>query len=175
MIKDRSFINSLIFEMKEWVKEGLITPEQQGKIESKYTPFLSSSTKTESGQQITDEKKDTINIARVVIGLATLCLAAGIIIFYASNWRKMPPVVKLIQIFILMFSIYGSSLFFLDPRRKHQSIGSALLVLGIVSYGVGIMLVAQIYHISSHPTNGILAWGIGSLLISAVTRERYGY
>lgn len=87
----------------------------------------------------------------------------------------MPPVVKLIQIFILMFSIYGSAFFFLDPKRKHPAIGSALLILGIISYGAGIMLVAQIYHISSHPTNGVLAWGAGALIISAAARDKYGY
>jgi len=174
MIKDKSFINNLISEMKEWVKEGLITSDQKSRIESRYSyiePVKTSVTDTVPAQP----KKEVINIARVVIGLATICLAAGIIIFYASNWRKMPPVFKLIQIFILMFSIYGSAFFFLDPKRKHPAIGSALLLLGIVSYGAGIMLVAQIYHISSHPTNGVLAWGIGALIVSAAARDKYGY
>lgn len=174
MIKDKSFINNLVSEMKEWVKEGLISPDQKSRIESWYTSVetVKPATPVSAPAQ---PKKEVINIARVVIGLATLCLAAGIIIFYASNWRKMPPVAKLIQIFILMFSIYGSAFFFLDPKRRHPSIGSALLLLGIVSYGAGIMLVAQIYHISSHPTNGVLAWGAGALIVSAAARDKYGY
>ncbi len=174
MITDRTFLNILISEMKEWVRDGLITPEQKTKIESRYSS-AQQEVKPAAVEAPPTPKKETINIARVVIGLATLCLATGIIIFYASNWRKMPPVIKLIQIFILMFSIYGSAFFFLDEKRKHPAIGSALLVLGIISYGTGIMLVAQIYHISSHPTNGILAWAIGALVVSAAARNRAGY
>jgi len=174
MIKDKSFINNLVSEMREWVKEGLISSDHKSRIESWYTS--ADTVKTPAPEPAPPHpKKEVINIARVVIGLATLCLAAGIIIFYASNWRKMPPVIKLIQIFILMFSIYGSAFFFLDPKRKHPAIGSALLILGIISYGAGIMLVAQIYHISSHPTNGILAWGAGALIVSAAARDKYGY
>ncbi len=174
MIKDKSFINNLVSEMKEWVKEGLISSDQKSRIESWYTSV--ETVKPAAPESVPlQPKKEVINIARVVIGLATLCLAAGIIIFYASNWRKMPPVLKLIQIFILMFSIYGSAFFFLDPGRKHPAIGSALLLLGIISYGAGIMLVAQIYHISSHPTNGVLAWGAGALIVSAAARDKYGY
>jgi len=86
----------------------------------------------------------------------------------------MPPPLKLTQIFFLIITLYCGSYWFLQPERKFSLVGRSLLLLGMISYGTGIMLVAQIYHISSHPTNGLLAWGIGAFAISILMREKYG-
>ncbi len=175
MIKNVRFIQMLLKEMSEWVDIGLITPQQKLKIENHYTPST-----TESPAEPDEKKnekqpvKEKINLSKMIIGLATLCLAIGIIIFYASNWRKMPPSLKLVQIFILILSTYGGAYWFLQSERRFSLVGRALLLLGIISYGTGIMLVAQIYHISSHPTNGLLAWGIGAFAISLLMREKSG-
>ena len=192
-MSDKTFTNKLLSEMKGWVEDGLIDSSQEQRIKSRYTK---SGIKSESGKPsavrkekainaIRDiipgikpaiaRKEQTINAAKIVIILASILLAAGIILFYASNWRKMPPVIKLAQIFILIFSVYGSAFFFLDEKRKMPILGSALLVLGIVSYGVGIMLIAQIYHINAHPADGVLAWAVGALIVSAAVKDRWGY
>jgi len=179
MIKNARFIQMLIKELTEWVDLGIITTDQSKRIENLYTspaapvaekPFKSSELKNEKANI-----KENINLSRVIIGLATLCLAIGIIIFYASNWRSMPPVLKLVQIFILIIALYGGAYWFLQAERKFSLVGRSLLLLGMISYGTGIMLVAQIYHISSHPTNGLLAWGLGAFAISLLMREKYGY
>ena len=171
-MSDKTFTNKLLSEMKGWVKDGLIDHSQEQRIRSRYIP---PNIKSKAKEPITARKEKTINAAKIVILLASILLAAGIILFYASNWRKMPPVIKLAQIFILIFSVYGSAFFFLDEKRKMPILGSALLVLGIVSYGVGIMLIAQIYHINAHPADGVLAWAAGALIVSAVARDRWGY
>jgi uncharacterized membrane protein len=163
--------------MSEWVDLGLITPQQKLKIENHYTPApYTADSPPELNKERTEkpQTKENINLSRVIIGLATLCLAIGIIIFYASNWRKMPPSLKLTQIFILIIGTYGGAYWFLQAERRFSLVGRALLLLGMISYGTGIMLVAQIYHISSHPTNGLLAWGIGAFAISLLMREKWG-
>lgn len=182
MIKKKRFISNLILEMKEWVERGFITPEQQKAILVHYKaePVKEparepSKTETFSGDKKNEvsQKKRTYSFARIVTGLAALCLAAGIILFYAANWRKMPPALKLVQVFALLLTVYGSAFFFLDPKRQKPLIGSVMLILGIISYGAGIFLVAQIYHISSHPANGMLAWALGALVMSLIAKERY--
>jgi uncharacterized membrane protein len=178
MIKNAGFIQQLFKEMTDWVDLGLISPDQRKNIENHYLPSPAPAAGTAPEKdniksEIT-QVKDNINLSKVIIGLATLCLAIGIVIFYASNWRKMPPVLKLVQIFILIMTTYGGAYWFLQAERKFSLVGRALLILGIISYGTGIMLVAQVYHISSHPTNGLLAWGIGAFAISILMREKYG-
>ena len=167
-MSDKTFTDRLFTEMKGWVNDGLIDHSQEQKIRSRYA-------RPEPEKPTAVSKEKTINAAKIVITLAAILLAAGIILFYASNWRKMPPVLKLIQIFILIFSVYGSAFFFLDEKRKMPLLGSALLVLGIVSYGAGIMLISQIYHINAHPANGVLAWAAGALIVSAAAKNRWGY
>ncbi len=178
MIKNARFIQMLLKELTEWVDLGLITSDQRNRIENHYTsPVPEAAEKTPETKNQNKEipiSKEKINLSRVIIGLATLCLAVGIIIFYASNWRKMPPSLKLVQIFILILTTYGGAYWFLQDKRKFSLVGRALLLLGMISYGAGIMLVAQVYHISSHPTNGLLAWGIGAFAISILMREKSG-
>ncbi len=151
-------------ETARWVEAGIIDSAQREKILSIYAD-------EEAGK-----KKLTMSLPAIIIGLAAVLLCAGIILFYAANWRKMPPSIKLAQVFLLILAAYGGAYYclFLRPANRFF-LGRIFLLVGMVSYGAGIMLVAQIFHISSHPTNGILAWALGSLAISAVTREKWGY
>ena len=177
MIKDTQFIQQLFKELTEWVDSGIITPFQKAKIEHLYTAPDKADTQKEqpalSSDAAVGKIKDNINFSRVIIGLAVLCLSVGIIIFYASNWKKMPPVFKLIQIFSVIIALYGGAYYFLQVKRNFSLIGRALLLLGIISYGTGIMLVAQVYHISAHPANGVLAWAIGAYVIAFLMAEKY--
>ena len=168
MAKNNSFVRELFSEVRKWTKQGIISREQQQKIESLYA------VKIESHEKENASKK-SLNLNSVIMGLAVLCLAAGVIIFYASNWKKMPPSIKLIQVFFLVIASYCTSAWFLFSENRSRLIGRAFLVLGMVSYGAAIMLVAQIYHISAHPTNGILAWAGGVFLMAALMRERFGF
>jgi len=167
MAKNSFFIRELISEVRKWTEQGIISREQQQKIESLYAVEAESREKDKSSRK-------SLNLNSVIMGLAVLCLAAGIIIFYASNWKKMPPSVKLIQVFFLVIASYSASAWFLFSEKRSRLIGRTLLVFGMVSYGAAIMLVAQIYHISAHPTNGILAWAAGVFLMATLMRERFG-
>ena len=146
-------------ESRKWVDAGIITTDQQKRILTSYPPITGA--------------KHHINLPAVIIALATLCISAGLLIFYAANWRKMPPPIRFMQIIILLCITYIPAYFFLAKDRG-SSLGRALLVLGMVSFGAGIMLVAQLYHISAHPTNGLLVWAIGVFLMAALMKERWG-
>ncbi len=109
-----------------------------------------------------------------MIGLATLLIAVGIFLFYAANWRYMSPWFKLSQVFALIIGMYGAAYYFLAMRDDLVILGRAFLILGMISFGVCISLVAQIYHISAHPANGVLIWCLGCVAISLVAKERWG-
>jgi uncharacterized membrane protein len=170
MSLDMNFITKMLDEVRTWTQSGIIAPEQLKQIEALYLPqSTASENKTD-----TPKGRPAINIVAVILGLAGLCLSVGIIIFYASNWRAMPPLAKLIQVFLLIIATYGGAWFLLFVLEKYLVLGRVLLVIGMVTYGVGIMLVAQIYHISAHPTHGMLAWAIGVLVMSVIMKERFG-
>jgi len=165
MIRIDAFARRLAREILTWTAEGIITEEQKRIILSRYLPAESIDAPASKG-------KKEINLPYVIAALAALSLAVGLIIFYASNWRKMPPSLKLAQVFLLIISTYGAAWYF--KLKGENFAGRIFLNLGMVTFGIGIMLVAQIYHISSHPTNGIMTWAIGTLAVAALMKERMG-
>lgn len=193
MNKSIYFIRMLLLELNEWVSSGIITEDQRNQIAALYReePAVPTAVSSDDSRRVVmkdaeeppksrhtkkeeTKPKEPINIARVVIGLASFCLAVGIIIFYASNWRAMPPIAKIIQVFLLIITTNGLAYVILSRSRAYPMIGRALLLIGMICYGAGIMLIAQIYHISAEPSTGVLAWAIGSLAMSALMCERYG-
>ncbi|MCB1317446.1 MAG: DUF2157 domain-containing protein, partial [Leptospiraceae bacterium] len=87
----------------------------------------------------------------------------------------MSPLTKIIQIFALIILLYTAAGYMLFIRRTHLFTGRGLLMLGMIAYGAGIGLIAQVYHISSHPTNAVMVWLLGVLAVSMVMREKWGY
>jgi uncharacterized membrane protein len=171
MAEIREMLQWLINEVNIWIKKGIITPEQKEQILKLYKVPLQAD---RIGDNVAPRRKSPINLARVILVLAVICIAVGLVIFYAANWRKMPPGLKMAQVLLLIFSCYGVSWYLLFVKKEIFA-GRLILMLGMVTFGIGIMLVAQIYHISSHPTNGLLVWAIGTLLLSAVMDEEWGY
>ncbi len=168
MKKDKDFLERLKKEVNTWIARGIINSIQKDSILSLYNSGM-----TEANPKNSEKNKREIHLSHVTAALAALCLAVGLIIFYASNWRKMPPSLKLIQVFVLIAGTYGASLYFFLKEEKLAA--RIFLNLAMVSFGAGIMLVAQIYHISAHPTNGVLVWAIGAAAMSALMSERIGY
>jgi uncharacterized membrane protein len=164
MASKKSFRKRLVAESDLWASEGIIDIDQREKILELYKPSAPSR-----------EKSINKRLPAIIISLAAVLLCSGIILFYAANWKRMPPGVKLAQVFVMIIGTYAASYYMLAIRKSNIFIGRVLLMVGMVSYGAGIALVAQIFHISANPTNGILAWAIGALAISFVTKEKWGY
>jgi uncharacterized membrane protein len=160
----RSFLKKLGSEIVSWTADGIIDEDQQEKILTLYRRVPKPG-----------EKSVNKRLPAIIIGLAAVLLCSGIILFYAANWRRMPPTVKLIQVFVLIIGTYTASYYMLAVRKTNIFIGRILLMVGMVSFGAGIALVAQIYHISATPKKGILAWAFGVLAVSFVTKEKWGY
>ncbi len=160
MIRKKAFWKKLKKETPKWISAGIIDAEQQRKILGLYAP------KTHDMRS---------RLPAIVFGLAVILIGAGLILYYAANWKTMSPAVKLMQVFGLILCTYGASYYFLAILQTTERIGRAFLLIGMVSFGVGIVLVAQIYHISAHPANGVLAWALGVLAMSWVMHEKWGY
>ncbi len=153
----RGWLNAAL---DQWIQAGILRPDQKVQILRQYEP-------ESTGPSVRE------NLPRILIGLAVLLIGAGLILFYASNWRSMTPAVKLIQVFGVVGLFYGLAFFFLYVMAR-PLLGRPLLLLGMLAFGAAIGLVAQIYHISAHPTNGVLVWAIGTVLLALVTMERWG-
>jgi uncharacterized membrane protein len=131
MSSRKSFLKKLDFETVRWTTEGIIDEDQQKKILTLY-----------KRSPKPGEKSVKKRLPAIIISLAAVLLCSGIILFYAANWKRMPPAVKLLQVFVLIIGTYTASYYMLAVRKSNIFIGRVLLMVGMVSYGAGIALVA---------------------------------
>lgn len=164
MVSSKKFLKKLQIESQKWISVGIIDETQKNSLLKIYDDEIAAK-----------KNKISIGLPAIIMGLAGVLLCTGIIIFYAANWRSMPPSAKLAQVFLLIILTYAISYYFLIIKNSNILLGRIMLMTGMVSYGAGIALVAQIYHISAHPTNGMLAWAIGAMALSWVMSEKWGF
>jgi uncharacterized membrane protein len=102
----------------------------------------------------------------VFSGIGAVIVGLGIILLFAYNWHEMSKFTKLLVVFgsLGLAHLVGISLFIQSERFR--GLGEAITVLGIMLFGAGIWLIAQIYHIEEHFPNAFLLWGIGAMLMA---------
>ncbi|MBM7865930.1 DUF2157 domain-containing protein [Heliobacterium gestii] len=143
-------------EIAQWHVEGLITAEQKERLLARYTPSEWRS-------------------SQIILWLAGLLVGLGIILLVAHNWDDIPRLVRLgliCGVITVTYSAgyllaYGSA-----PASRagnYPRIGSALLLLGLLSYGAGIWLVGQMYHIPSYDATGLGLWFLGAIAVAYLT------
>ncbi|MCB9640919.1 MAG: DUF2157 domain-containing protein [Myxococcales bacterium] len=183
-----AYFRSLEKDARRWVAKGLIEEEQRVKILSESRAFAEGvdtppQVEPASRQAATPPRKaaktaqagaperDVVGwLPTVMVGIATLLVGVGILLFYAANWRFMSTTLKLSQIFVLLTGLYGAAFYGLAVRGS-QLFGRSFLFLGLVAFGAAIGLIAQIFHISAHPSNGVLLWAIVAASMSWLLRD----
>lgn len=145
-------------EIAAWEAEGLVTPEQADALRERYRgPAWSAGGPADAAPQ-----------GRLVGTLAVLgaiLVGAGVILFFAANWAKIPKAVRVAAIVGAMTASYLGGFEFIR-RRNYPRAGQGLILLGTILFGSGIWLIAQIFHLESHYPNGFLYWSLGALATS---------
>ena len=109
----------------------------------------------------------------VVLALLGACvLAAGAILFFASNWSVMPRWVRVTWIALAVVGAYVAAWPLMYGRRSHPRVGEAVLLLGAMLYGAGLWLIAQIFHVGDPIPIGMLLWSAGALPMAWAARSR---
>ncbi|TBL81566.1 DUF2157 domain-containing protein [Paenibacillus thalictri] len=136
-----------------WVEEQIVSREQYDQILGLY-----------------DEKKNAIGLLPV---LGSILTGLGIISFIAANWQDIPQWLRLLAIIIAMsgFYISGDTLL----RRGHEKLGIGLVGIGLITFGAGIALVGQMFHLVAYDTASFIVWGSAGALLAYLYRSRYLY
>lgn len=135
-----------------WVEKGIIEKDQFEDILSLY------------------EGKKSNNLLPI---LASILVGLGILTFIASNWSEMGNLFRftLICIGIVGFNLIGMNL----VQKGSRTLGVAWVGMGILTFGAGIFLIAQMFHIVSYNSTAFILWlGIG-LLTYYVIPNKYIY
>jgi len=140
-------------DLDRWIGHGLVTRESRKAI-------LDDVASTPSGW--------TASGALAILGSVLLALAA--LSFVAANWAELGDSLRLGLVFV---SIWGC---FLGAGRafstSHPAIGHSLTLLGAALFGIGIVLIAQIFNMSSWRYSVFGIWAAGALITALLTPSR---
>lgn len=137
-------------QLKSWVAEGLVSPQQAEQIARRYP-----------------EPKAGAPWGTIIFaGLGAIVFGLGVILLFAYNWQAIPKAGKLAIIFLSILASHATGLGLFARQDWRKPLGEALTLLGTMLFGAGIWLVAQIYHIEEHFPNGFLLWAVGALALA---------
>ncbi len=134
---------------QQWRQDGLITPDQWQQLADRYQFDL-----------LDQQASSRFTFLLIVVG--SVLIGLGIITYVAANWQDIPKVFRTLLLFGL-FTATNLSGFWLHRRsdKLQQILGQGLLLIGGMTLGATMALMAQMYHISGplHPL--LITWSIG--------------
>ncbi|MDO4644122.1 MAG: DUF2157 domain-containing protein, partial [Cardiobacteriaceae bacterium] len=137
------FSHELLIELPHWESMGWISPEQAALLRSQYAI----------------QTKSSDPWWHLVLSLfAILCVAAGVIALFASNWaslsRNVRVVLSLTPLLISQIALYST--FVRHPKSTAWRECSTLAVA--LSVGASIALIGQTYHVEADFSTFLRTW-----------------
>lgn len=132
-------------ESPVWVAEGIITEAQRARLLARYPP----------------EAVQAVGLlpllGSILVGLSALSVVA-------ANWQSLPTALRLGLLLGSLLAAYAGGEYFL--RRGNRRVGHGLIGLGLVLFGVSIILTSQLYQLVGYDISGLLAWVVVGVLLS---------
>lgn len=138
-------------EAQRWVEKEIITEHQKTQIVELYP-----------------ENKYGIGILPILAGLF---IGLSILSFIAANWEGISPLLRLLIIIVMLCGLYysGEKL----QQRGQLLMGEGMIATGLLTFGAGIFLIGQTYHIMTYSAIFFLIWGIAGILLTYLYRSRF--
>lgn len=145
-------------EIDGWVRDGIISAQQGDAIRERY-----------AAEHFAQRRRGVIEtmamIGAIVAGL-------GVVLFFAANWDGIPRPARVALLLVLIAASYGGGFLLRDVRGTHESVGSALLLLGGIAFGASLFLVGQMYHVRAHDPLAFLALAAFAGATAVVVRSQ---
>jgi uncharacterized membrane protein len=131
-------------EARKWVEAGIITEEQYIRIVAMYPK--------------------TGGFGYLIPFLASLLIGLGLISWVAANWDVMSDLVRLGIAIMFTAGFYGLADWFGRKGNEPSQIG--MLGLGIISFGVGLLVIVQTYHLGEQSAVPFILWSLAGLFVA---------
>ncbi len=103
-----------------------------------------------------DARETSFSLGRVLLVIAALLVSAAILLVVASNWEEIPRIVRVGALVALIWIFHGAAA--LCRMRDAPRAAAAFLVMGTMTFGAALSLVAQMYHISGDAVSFMTLW-----------------
>ena len=138
---DRTYRQRLEADLAQWEADGVITPVAVTAIRLALPPLA-----------------PAFNIATVVAMLGGLLIAAAFLAFVAAHWLEISRLLRLAILLAGIVSAYGLGGWF--ARAGKPVLADLCASVGSITFGAGIALVGQMYHLGGDFAGGMLLWAV---------------
>ncbi len=104
--------------------------------------------------------------------VGAILVGLGIILFVASNWREMTPMIKVTILLAGMIATALPGYVLAFEQNTYPKTGLALLFINVFIYGASIFLVGQIYHLPLDWATGMWCWFLGVAVFAYALQSR---
>lgn len=112
-----------------------------------------------------EKRGPRFSLGSVLATLGGLLLGAAVIMLVAANWQEMPRIARIGMVFVLIWACYLGGAW--RQSRGDKLLPQVLFIVAASSFGAGIALVGQMYHLSGDVHSAALVWA-GGVLASAL-------
>jgi uncharacterized membrane protein len=133
------------------------------------------------------EREARVSFLAAIYGLGATLIAAGIVTLVAYNWKHIPAHGQAALVMATMLALLGSGFRFWKISASRPQLGHALIFLGVLMFGVDLLLLCKIYHIpltghwglagQGNQQGGMqenvlfLLWGAGAFAVACAVRS----
>ena len=146
-----SFSISVERMIERWQRDGLIDAQTASKLNADL-----------------EKRASLFSLGSVLAILGGLLLGAAIIMLVAANWQEMPRLMRIGLIFVLIWAGYLGGAW--RQYRGDRLFPAALYIVGAASFGAGLVLVGQMYHLSGDIHSAAIYWSVGVLMSAFLLR-----
>lgn len=138
-------------EIPGWVEAGLLTEIAAQDLRGRY------------GLDKPEQEAAGL-LSIVIMSIGGLFVGGGVISVVAANWEALPAAAKIAGMFAILLGAHAASVWL--ARSGRTRVAHAFSIIGCLTMGAGIGLMAQIYHIPKYDETAFGIWAIGSLAIA---------
>ncbi|KAB7741957.1 DUF2157 domain-containing protein [Nostocoides sp. F2B08] len=139
-------------ELREWERDGLLTPDAAAAIADRYV--------------VTADAGRRFTAVRVILGLGAVFIGIGLIWLVAANLDELSPLVR----FLLVVALWAGLAIAAELTR--DLVSAALKLLTALAAGAVVFQAAQSLQVPAYRPHLLLAWGLGALLYAYARRSR---
>lgn len=117
-----------------------------------------------------DDRGSGLGLGGILAVLGAVLLGAAIVSLIAANWEVMPRLVRLGLIVVVIFLGYVGGAW--RASRGDRIFSEALYLIAAITFGAGIALVSQMYHLSGDTSHAALLWVAGTMIAALFLRSQ---
>ncbi|MGH6860626.1 MAG: DUF2157 domain-containing protein, partial [Phyllobacterium sp.] len=108
-------------------------------------------------------------IGGILAVLGAVLLGAAIISLVAANWEEMPRLFRVVLIISVLWAGYIGGAW--RASLGDTVFAEALYLIAAITFGAGIALIGQMYHLSGEAAEAVLLWTAGTMVAALLLRS----